>query len=71
MAETKCERCRGRNIVWFTENKLWNAVVAFEYRILCPMCFVELAEMKSWDSAAWRLMPEVSEETLRRIFGEE
>lgn len=45
--EDKCEKCGGPNIVWFISSALWNEVVRAnsEAEILCPVCFVRLAEV--------------------------
>ena len=44
--EDFCQRCGRSNIVWFAPNNLWNKVVRVNNHpgILCPVCFVELAE---------------------------
>jgi hypothetical protein len=51
------------NIVWFTENVLWNAVtgesvVAEEarYAILCIPCFIIRADRAGLRPTGWRLM---------------
>ncbi len=53
------------NIVWFTENVLWNAVtresvVGEEPRtgILCIPCFVKRADAEGLRPAGWRLLAE-------------
>jgi hypothetical protein len=53
------------NIVWFTENVLWNAVtresvVAGEAReaILCIPCFVKRADAEGLRPIGWRLLAE-------------
>lgn len=55
--ERICERCAGPNIVWFAPNEIWNAC-AGSYDILCPTCFVTLAELRGYDKNAWLLAPE-------------
>ncbi len=41
--EAKCQKCGGRNIVWFSDNQTWNLIAPAD-GILCPICFVEKAE---------------------------
>jgi len=53
--EHYCHKCNGRNIIWNVDNKLWNAVMGNHSDILCPICFIELAEAKGIKPAAWRL----------------
>lgn len=55
--ESTCERCKGRNVTWFTASPLWNECSG-EHDILCPLCFVELAGAKGHDTDAWYLVPE-------------
>lgn len=54
--EDICQRCAGANVVWFTDNELWNRVIG-ESGILCPSCFVQMAEAKGINTA-WKLTPE-------------
>jgi len=55
--EHRCERCRGPNVVWFAPNEIWNAVHG-QWDILCPPCFVQLAEAAGIRPTAWRVAPE-------------
>lgn len=45
--EDFCQRCNRSNIVWFAPNEIWNKAVRAtgQPEILCPVCFVELAEI--------------------------
>lgn len=62
-----CECCGGDNITWHAPSPLWNAVIRGgsivgddEFGIVCPLCFVQLAEAKGVVTrGGWRLMPEV------------
>jgi len=56
--EHRCERCRGPNVRWFAPSPLWNAAHG-EWDILCPICFVQLAEAAGIDPTAWQIAPEV------------
>ena len=56
--EHRCERCRGPNVRWFAPSPLWNAAHG-EWDILCPICFVQLAEAAGIDPTAWEVRPEV------------
>lgn len=57
--EQTCEKCGGSNIVWFAPNELWNAhAMAKGFGILCPVCFVNLAEADGFRPTAWKVQPE-------------
>lgn len=57
--EDFCQKCKGRNVVWFAPNALWNRVVGDnKYGILCPICFIKLAELKGVSRDAWKIQPE-------------
>ena len=54
-----CTDCGGPNIVWHTENVLWNAVCRQEPYVeptLCVHCFVIRAE-KMFQVTGWLLLP--------------
>ena len=60
-----CADCGTRdNIVWFTENVLWNDVVRSEpdyvEPILCLPCFVIRADRRGLIVTGWRVLPEWS-----------
>jgi hypothetical protein len=55
--EHVCERCHGANIVWFVDSALWNRVHGI-FDILCPTCFVCLAEAAGIRPTSWQLAPE-------------
>jgi len=55
--ESTCERCQGPNVVWFAPAFLWNAVQP-PYGVLCPVCFIGLAEAAGFNKHAWRIAPE-------------
>lgn len=52
-----CADCGGANIVWFTDDVLWNRVVRDhgDECILCVHCFVKRAEQYFVMKAGWRL----------------
>lgn len=56
--ERTCQKCHGPNVVWFVPNELWNRVVGSPDGILCPVCFVKLAEEKGHRPTAWCLLEE-------------
>lgn len=55
--EDACDQCGRPNIVWFTDNPLWNAAIPAEQRhlILCPVCFVRRFERAGAGKVAWEL----------------
>lgn len=56
--EDVCERCGRNNIVWFTDNELWNNIAGQKgFHVLCPICFVSIAE-RYIEVTAWKLVPE-------------
>lgn len=57
--EFKCEKCGVENVIWFTTNDLWNAVDQ-PHGVLCPCCFVKLAEAAGFNKRAWLLVTEDS-----------
>jgi hypothetical protein len=61
--EDRCQACGGPNIVWFTDSALWNRVNGSPNGILCPMCFVALAEAIGVPNAGWKLTPDLGGET--------
>lgn len=59
--EDFCERCKQPNVTWFAPSALWNAAHG-EWDILCPVCFITLAEATGINATAWRVTPEESDE---------
>ena len=56
--EGTCDRCGGGNVCWFAPSPLWNTVArSHGYGILCPLCFIVLAEAQGL-RAAWKIEPE-------------
>jgi hypothetical protein len=55
--EHVCERCHGSNVTWFAPSELWNATHG-DFDILCPVCFITLAEQAGVLATAWRIAPE-------------
>lgn len=57
-----CVDCGGPNIVWFTDNVLWNEVCRRNPDqpdvILCIPCFVARAEVGGLRPTGWRLLAE-------------
>lgn len=56
--EAKCQKCGNDNVVWFAPNELWNKVVDDKTAILCPVCFVKMAEAKGIKPTGWLLQEE-------------
>jgi hypothetical protein len=58
--ESTCHKCGGPNCTWFVKSELWNRIVRShgEPEILCPVCFVALAEARGVTPPAWELVPE-------------
>jgi len=59
--ESTCQRCGGPNRVWYAPSPLWNEVMRGgsingdeEYGIVCPTCFMVLAEERGI-AGCWRL----------------
>ena len=59
--ESRCGRCGGPNRVWYAPSPLWNAVMRGgsingeeEFSVVCPTCFVVLAEERGI-AQTWRL----------------
>ena len=69
--EETCQQCGGKNVVWFAPNDIWNAVVGSESGLLCPVCFIGLADTKGlYQGGGWMITPEraaqdSSEQTIR------
>jgi hypothetical protein len=62
--EHRCERCGGRNTIWYADSDVWNRISG-DWSILCPICFCELGAEAGTAPTAWRLSiegddPEVS-----------
>lgn len=64
--EDFCQRCKRPNVVWFAPNHLWNKVVRANNQpgILCPICFVELAEAIGIHEV-WKVAP--NEKSARKL----
>lgn len=56
--EDFCDKCKGPNITWYAGNDLWNAVTEDEWSVLCPICFVKIAEKKGIGCTSWRVSRE-------------
>lgn len=70
--ESHCQKCGGPNIVWFAANDLWNRVVGEEEEcsIVCPICFVEMAEAKGIKPPAWQVVKEATESEMATLDAE-
>jgi hypothetical protein len=53
--EDWCQRCCGRNVLWFAPDELWNRYHG-RYNILCPDCFMFMAKLDGFDPV-WELRP--------------
>lgn len=64
--EDFCKKCGRPNIVWFAPNSLWNKVVRVNNHpgVLCPICFVELAEAIGIREV-WKVAP--NEKSARKL----
>ena len=52
-----CEDCgTAENIIWFTDNVFWNAVMPND-GILCILCFAKRAEAVGYRPQSWRVLP--------------
>lgn len=57
--EAYCDRCRCPNITWFAPSPLWNkAIAGTHHDILCPVCFIQLAEAAGIHTTAWKVTVE-------------
>lgn len=58
--EARCEKCGGPNVTWFAPSELWNKYARTEERdpMLCPVCFIILAEAAGCNLGAWSVTPE-------------
>lgn len=65
--EDFCDKCKRPNIVWYADNDLWNAVVGDDWSILCPICFVKLAEEKGISCTSWRVSREDDDLLVNRL----
>lgn len=57
--ELTCDDCQRQYEVWFSPNKVWNAVMLGEGGMLCVDCFMLRAKAKGI-LTAWRVEPEFS-----------
>jgi len=64
--EHYCHKCGGKNISWYVDNNLWNEVIG-SGGILCPLCFVSIAEEKGINPIAWRLSREGDEPEVNKL----
>lgn len=70
--ENYCHLCGGKNINWYADNELWNRVVDSPAMIICPICFVKMAEQKNVKPTSWRISqegdaPEVNQLRLKAV----
>ena len=58
--EATCGTCGGDNVCWFAPSSIWNSVARRDGTdpMLCPRCFIKLAESHGYNKAAWRVEPE-------------
>jgi len=59
--DERCARCgHVNNVPWFAPSPLWNQVVRANNHseMLCPMCFMKLAEESGVKTTGWQLIPE-------------
>jgi hypothetical protein len=54
--DTICQECSSLNPCWWVEDDVWHQVVGSSAGILCPNCFIVMAESKGFGrSGAWQL----------------
>jgi hypothetical protein len=61
--EEICEKCGLKNVTWFAPSSIWNKVArtdGFDL-MLCPTCFIHMAEVAGFDTV-WRVAPVECEE---------
>lgn len=57
--EATCEKCGGRNGVWFTANVFWNKHIRSKgFDVICPLCFIEICEADGFVPTSWYISPE-------------
>lgn len=72
--ESFCHRCGGPNVIWSAPSPLWNFVMRDDdidgewkwNEIICPMCFVGLAEQKGV-KGNWNFAPNTMTEGLIEV----
>ena len=73
-SEETCEQCGGKNVCWFSPSDIWNAVARRADGtdpMLCPNCFIQMAETAGYDKDAWKVVPEFGDSCLREISKDE
>lgn len=56
--DNPCDDCgTPDNIIWFTDNTLWNAVCTEDNPKLCIRCFVKRFEQIGYSTVSWRVLP--------------
>lgn len=57
--EDVCHKCGGPNVVWFGPKDIWNGAIRGqgEPEIICPTCFIQLAEAAGYITVVWRVAP--------------
>lgn len=58
--ESVCQKCGGKNIVWWVDNEMWNTAIGSSAGILCPSCFVICYEKATGLQPIWELRAKVS-----------
>jgi len=57
--EDTCKQCGGSNVSWFAPSLLWNQYARDAGRpgILCPVCFIKIAESVGLPEQTWEVKP--------------
>ena len=53
----RCQECGVENVVWFTDNIVWNRVIPGRTAMLCPICFIRRADGVI-PNTGWKLVSE-------------
>lgn len=58
--DERCHACHAENSVWFVDSEIWNAVMDDDGGILCPTCFMIVAEARELvePNVIWKLVPQ-------------
>jgi hypothetical protein len=52
--DMRCQKCGAMNPIWWVDDEVWNVIADTREDILCPNCFMHLADSKGY-GGIWRL----------------